>query len=127
MPDVGSGLRDDCGDASNSHHKELAMKHPFSILAALAFAAGTTMLGATAASAMPPDEPGPGVTATVPPGPPNYPEYPVQPPVDGTTTAITAVDDTGTEALQAGASAIGGAAIALTAMWFVQRRRVHTA
>ncbi|MEV0286932.1 hypothetical protein AB0H36_22690 [Kribbella sp. NPDC050820] len=104
------------------------MKHPLSILAALAFAAGTTMIGATAASAMPPDEPSPRVTEAVPAGPPNYPEYPEEPAgVPDTSTALTAVDDTGTEALQAGASAIGGAAIALATMWLVQRRRVHTA
>ncbi|MFI7067056.1 hypothetical protein ACIBL3_39075 [Kribbella sp. NPDC050124] len=103
------------------------MKHPLSILAALAFAAGTTTLGATTASAMPPDEPSPPITETVPPGPPNYPEYPPVAPAPPDTSTVISVDGTATEVLEAGAAALGGAAVAIAGVWLFQRRRVHTA
>ncbi|MFG1816139.1 hypothetical protein ACGFIF_20415 [Kribbella sp. NPDC049174] len=60
------------------------------------------------------------------PTPPNYPKYDPRyevPPVQAPTVS-RASDDNGVEVLQAGASALGGAAIAFGAMWLYRRRQV---
>jgi hypothetical protein len=76
-----------------------------------------------------PDE-GTGYPAPEPASPeynyPNYdPKYEVPPPVQ-VASAAKLSDDNGMEALQAGASALGGAAVAMGAMWFYRRRHVVT-
>jgi hypothetical protein len=54
---------------------------------------------------------------------PNYdPKYDVAPVT--TTTSQSRSDDNGVEALQAGASALGGAAVAFGGMWLFRRRHV---
>ncbi|TCM41832.1 hypothetical protein [Kribbella sp. VKM Ac-2568] len=56
---------------------------------------------------------------------PNYdPKYEVPPAQVASVTRVS--DDNGVEVLQAGASALGGAAVAMGAMWFYRRRHVVT-
>jgi hypothetical protein len=53
----------------------------------------------------------------------NYPEYALDPVVPAANSrARIEVDDQGAEALQAGASALGGAGIAFVGMWLYRRR-----
>jgi len=55
---------------------------------------------------------------------PNFdPKYEVPPPAQVASVASVS-DDNGVEVLQAGASALGGAAVAMGAMWFYRRRHV---
>jgi energy-converting hydrogenase Eha subunit F len=54
---------------------------------------------------------------------PNYdPTYEVPPAQVASVTRVS--DDNGVEVLQSGASALGGAAVAMGAMWFYRRRHV---
>lgn len=54
---------------------------------------------------------------------PNYdPKYEVPPAQVASVTRVS--DDNGVEFLQSGASALGGAAVAMGAMWFYRRRHV---
>ena len=58
----------------------------------------------------------------------NYPNYDPAfevPPAQATSAARLS-DDTGVEVLQASASALGGAAVAVGAMWFYRRRHAVT-
>lgn len=56
---------------------------------------------------------------------PNYdPKYEVPTAQAASVTRVS--DDNGVEVLQAGASALGGAAVAMGAMWFYRRRHVVT-
>ena len=56
---------------------------------------------------------------------PNYdPKYEVRPAQVASVTRAS--DDNGVEVLEAGASALGGAAVAMGAMWFYRRRHVVT-
>ena len=122
------------------------MNHRYSALAVCALAMGTVALTATEASAML-KEPRPGFNsvATVqaePPGWPdegssypgsgldspeyNYPNYDPQYEVAPAAAATihSASDDSGFEALQVGASALGGAGVAFGGMWLYRRRHV---
>jgi hypothetical protein len=58
----------------------------------------------------------------------NYPEYKLDPvlPAPNPHQVSIEVDDQGAEALQAGASALGGAAIAFAGMWLHRRRHPVT-
>jgi hypothetical protein len=57
---------------------------------------------------------------------PNFdPKYEVPPPAQVASVARVS-DDNGVEVLQAGASALGGAAVAMGAMWFYRRRHAVT-
>jgi len=61
--------------------------------------------------------------------PPNYPNYDPKYDVPGTTTKAAAAssrDDTTTEWLQSGASALGGAAVALSCVWLYRRHQLRT-
>jgi hypothetical protein len=90
------------------------MNHARTAIAVSALALSAAALGATQASAQ--YEPGPGsAPATAPPVPAPTPE---------TEVVKASVDDTASEGLQAGASALGGAGVALGAGWFYGRRRV---
>lgn len=81
-------------------------------LAATALALSAAALGATHASAQ--YEPGPGsAPATFPP---------VPAPASPTELVEVAVDDTVSEGVQVGASALGGAGLALTGLWIYRRR-----
>jgi hypothetical protein len=124
------------------------MNRTHSALALSALAAGTLVLTATEAPAMVkdpatwhkstaaqveaydwPDE-GSGYPGSEAKSPeynyPNYdPKYKV-PPV--TAAAVKSPsNDNGVEGLQAGASALGGAGVALGAMWLYRRRQIHLA
>ncbi len=106
------------------NHKRIIITAPVLAIAALAFTSAESN-----AKVLP--FPDPAAVAPQDPGAPNYPTYdpadavPTQP----TSTDSTIVtDDTTAEAFQAGASGLGGAAIALTpAMWLYRRRQTHTA
>jgi hypothetical protein len=103
------------------------MNRTLTTLAVSALALGAIGLTATEAPARVPDD-GPRTTTVTPhdPKPPNYPEYDPRyevPPVPAP-PIVSAPDDNGAEVLQAGASAIGGAAIAFGAMWLHRRRQV---
>jgi hypothetical protein len=109
------------------------MNHRCFIIAASALAVGVTTLGATQASARVPDDDRPGNAAIVPHVPPapefNYPEYDPQyevAPVE-VPTVHSSSDDNGVGALQASASALGGASVALVGMWLYRRRQTHVA
>jgi hypothetical protein len=52
----------------------------------------------------------------------NYPEYKLDVPTSPPNLAQTSGDDTGVEVLPAGASALGGAGLALAGMWLYRRR-----
>ena len=123
-------------------------KH-YSALAVSALAMGTVVLTATEASATQQD-PQPRPTSQPAPWPdegsgypgaedttpeynhPNYdPKYEVPAPAKAATTNAASVqsksDDNGVELLQSGASALGGAAVALSGVWLYRRRQLHTA
>lgn len=88
------------------------MIHARTPIAISALALSAAALGATQASAQ--YEPGPGsAPATVPP---------VSAPASPTDLVKAAVDDTASEGIQAGASALGGAGIALAGLWIYRRR-----
>ncbi|TCO30419.1 hypothetical protein EV652_105414 [Kribbella steppae] len=103
------------------------MNRTLTTLAVSALALGATGLTATEAPARVPDDVPRNTTVTPhDPKPPNYPNYdpryevrPVQAP-----TVSSTPDDNGVEVLQAGASAVGGAAIAFSAIWLYRRRQV---
>ena len=59
----------------------------------------------------------------------NYPNYDPKYEVARTTTpaAASSRDDTTTEWLQSGASALGGAAVALSCVWLYRRHQLHAA
>lgn len=88
------------------------MNHAPSAVAACALTLTTAALGASAAAANHPAENGTVSGALVPHDPP--------PP----RTVEVSVDDTTSEAVQVGASALGGAGIALGAVLFYRRRQV---
>ncbi|TDU91290.1 hypothetical protein EV138_4894 [Kribbella voronezhensis] len=85
------------------------MKHIYTLVAIPAVACGIVLAGSAQASArvIYPDD--------------AYRESVVTVPVPGPAT-VTEVDDALAEGLQAGASAIGGAGIALSALWVYRRR-----
>ena len=87
------------------------MNHTRTALATAALALTAAALGATNAVATHPAENGTVPVSVKPHDPP--------PP----TTIEIPVDDAANEALQAGASALGGAAIALGAVWINRRRQ----
>ena len=89
------------------------MKHARTAIAVSALALSAAVLGATQASAQ--YEPDPGsAPATV---------LPVPAPGPDTDLVKASVDNTVSEGIQAGASALGGAAVALGAVWFYRRRQ----
>jgi hypothetical protein len=103
-----------CGTASARTMKEAAipprrchgavMKRRNSIVAASALALGACAFTATAASAQQPPDTDSGGTAAAP------------------TAQWLQVDDAGVEVIRAGASAIGGAGVALGGVWLYRRR-----
>ncbi|TCO52001.1 hypothetical protein EV646_101997 [Kribbella antiqua] len=118
------------------------MNHTYAALAASALSMGGIVLAAPAASAML-RTPGPGVTPSAvtsqSPGWPdegsgypgsekrspeyNYPEYKLDPPAaSNLQPARTSVWDNSIGAVEAGASALGGAGVALGGLWLVRRR-----
>lgn len=116
----------------------------YSALAMSAVAMGAVVLTATEASATVTD-PQPRSGQVAPPVWPdegtgypgsetatpeyNYPSYAPQLEVAHatTTTAGTSSDGNGFEFVQSGASALGGAALALSGVWLYRRRQPHTA
>ena len=122
------------------------MNRKYWAAAGSALALSAAALGATQASARESPEPGSGHTATpdchwayhpvcdeVPLPEPNYPEYnypeykldvPTLPtdPTDPTGPPAASGDATGVDVLRAGASAIGGAGLALGGTWLYRRR-----
>ncbi|HET6988744.1 MAG TPA: hypothetical protein VFI00_19105 [Kribbella sp.] len=59
---------------------------------------------------------------------PNYdPKYGVTQATTTTAPAASSHDDTTTEVLQSGASALGGAAVALSCVWLYRRHQLRTA
>lgn len=118
------------------------MKRSYAILAASAFALGTVVFGASEASAMQtasgptpsttqsrspdwPDE-GSGYPGSEQKSPEyNYPAYKLDPPAASSPSvkpADASVDGNTISGVQAGGSAVGGAAIALGGMWLFRRR-----
>lgn len=91
------------------------MNHRGSIIAVAALAAGVATFTTTEASAKVPAEDSSPQAAVVPHDP--------QP----TWTVEVPVDDNMAEGLQAGASALGGAGIALSGLWLYRRRQTHIA
>ena len=102
------------------------MNHARTAIAVSALALSATALGATEASAQLAPEPRSGYTTTpdchwayhpvcdeVP-----VPVLPVEAALDPGSS-----DDSGAETMQAGASALGGAGIALSAVWIYRRRQ----
>ncbi|WP_432945645.1 hypothetical protein ACQPXM_06105 [Kribbella sp. CA-253562] len=106
------------------NHKRLIIATPVLAVAALAFTS------AQSNAKLPPDDQRPAAVVPKEAGPPNYPtsasSYPV-PTQPSTDANLSLVDDTAAEALQAGASGLGGAAIAFAGMWLYRRRQTHTA
>ena len=104
------------------NHKRIIITAPVLAIAALAFTSAESN-----AKVLP--FPDPAAVAPQDPGAPNSrPTTPPRVPTQPTSTNSTIVaDDTTAEALQAGASGLGGAAIALTAMWLYRRHQTHTA
>jgi hypothetical protein len=105
------------------------MNRTHATLAASVLALSAVGLTATQASARVPDDVPPDTT--VAPHDPsaseyNYPNYAPQyeVPRGETTTLGNGSDDNAVEVLQAGASALGGAALALGGMWLYRRRHV---
>ncbi|TCC45389.1 LPXTG cell wall anchor domain-containing protein [Kribbella pittospori] len=104
------------------------MNHARTAIAATALGLIAVTLGATNAAATHPAENGTLPAPAVTYGPPDchwayhpsgdavpVPEPPVQ-------AALGPSDDTGAETMQAGASALGGACLALTGVWIYRRR-----
>jgi hypothetical protein len=90
-------------------------------MAVSALALGAIGLTATEASARVPDDVPRDTTVTrQDPKPPSYPNY--GPEYEVPQGVTVSRDDNGVEVLQAGASALGGAAIAFGAMWLYRRR-----
>jgi hypothetical protein len=87
------------------------MNHTRTALAVAALALSAAAVGATNAAATHPAENGTLPVTVVPHDPPP------------TATIEVPVDDITSEALQAGASALGGASIALGAVWIYRRRQ----
>ena len=104
------------------------MNHRSSILAAVALTVGVTTLGAVDASAELPGEHSRGA-GVVPHDPPvsahAYPQDEVAA-LEGAAVG-TSSDDIGVEVLQAGASALGGAGVAIAGMWLYLRRHARVA
>jgi hypothetical protein len=97
------------------------MNHKRSIIAVPVLAVTAVVIGSAEATAADAPE-RPDSAALMPdPGPPNYPSYDIATPTTG-----TSVDDTASEALQASASALGGASLALAGVWVYRRRRIHS-
>jgi hypothetical protein len=102
------------------------MNHSCSIIAVPALAVAAVVLTSAEATAkVPPEDPKPAAVVPHDPGPPNYPSYQV--PAQTSTNTKGSADDTTVEALQAGASAIGGAGIAIAGTWLYRRRQTHIA
>jgi hypothetical protein len=104
------------------NYRRIVIAAPALVLTTLAFG------GVSAATAGVPEETDQR-TSVVPRDPPvgayNYPEYDVNPvmaPEQEKIRVMVPVDDTTAEALQAGASALGGAALAFGTLWFYRRR-----
>jgi hypothetical protein len=105
------------------------MNRTHATLAASVLALSAAGLSVTEASARVPDDvpPDASVAPRDPPAPEyNYPNYDRQYEVPHAETATlgSGSDDNGVEVLQAGASALGGAAIALGGMWLYRRRHL---
>lgn len=122
------------------------MNRRYSALALSAFAMSAVVLTATEASAMPKDPGSGSMSQGVPVPSPDWPDEGSSYPVSGTTTpeynpymnydpkyelnAVQAAtgqspsDDNAVEAMQAGASALGGAGVAFGGMWLYRRRHV---
>ena len=113
------------------------MNRKYSAVAVAALALGAAGIAAADASAREAPEPQYGNTTPEPNYPNydpqhhgnmttplhNYPEYKLDVPTSSTNLAQTSGDDTGVEVLQTGASALGGAGLALAGMWLYQRRQ----
>jgi hypothetical protein len=87
------------------------MNHTSTTIAVSALAVAAAALGATNAAATQPAENGTLPATVVPHDPPP------------TSTIEVPVDDTTSEALQAAASALGGAGVALAGFWIYRRRQ----
>lgn len=106
------------------------MNHKRSIIAVPTLAVATVVLaGADASAKVPVEDRAPVAVVPHDPGPPNYPKYPAEPaePADAALASTSVRDDTTAEALQSGASALGGASLALAGVWLYRRRRIHVA
>ncbi|TCC42902.1 hypothetical protein E0H75_38495 [Kribbella capetownensis] len=119
------------------------MNRQYTVLALSAVAMGTVVLTTPQASAMPKEPASASVSQNGPAAPPdwpdegsgypgsdttgpeyNYPNYDpaYEVPAVKTVSAQSLSDDNGVEALQAGVSALGGAAVAFGGMWLYRRR-----
>lgn len=120
------------------------MNRKYTVLALSAVAMGTVVLTTPQASAMPKEPASASVSQNGPAAPPpdwpdegtgypgsettgpeyNYPNYDpaYEVPAVKTVAAQSLSDDNGAEVLQAGASALGGAAVAFGGMWLYRRR-----
>jgi hypothetical protein len=112
------------------------MNRKYSAVAVSALALGAAGIAAADASAREAPEPQYGNTTPEPKYPGydpqhhgnmnvpeyNYPEYKLDVPTSPTGPARASGDDTGVEVLQASASALGGAGLALGGMWLYRRR-----
>ncbi|NIK59840.1 hypothetical protein [Kribbella shirazensis] len=106
------------------NNKRFILTAPVLAVAALAFTAAESN-----AKVLPVD-PAPAAAILPEPGPPTYPNYepvPAVPAQSDITASTVASDDTASEALQAGASGLGGAAIAFAGMWLYRRHQTHLA
>ncbi|TDO48547.1 hypothetical protein EV643_107176 [Kribbella sp. VKM Ac-2527] len=99
------------------------MSHIRSLVAGSMLAIAASSAVATQAMAGVPEESRQLPAAVVPHDPPNYPEYDSR--YEVTPTVTVSADDTTSEAFQAGASALGGAALALAGAWTYRRRHHH--
>ncbi len=102
------------------------MNHARTAIAVSALALSAAALGATQASARLDPEPASGYTTTPDCHWSYHPvcdEVPVPVPPAEAALALGPSDDNGAEALQAGASALAGAGIALGAVWICRRRQ----
>jgi hypothetical protein len=99
------------------------MNRRYSAIAVSALALSAAALTATEASARLDPDPGSGHTSPYTTQQCNYPNHPVCEvvPVEGT-FAPSPSDDNKAEALQAGASALGGAGLAFGGIWLYRRR-----
>jgi hypothetical protein len=102
------------------------MNHRCAVIAVPALALGAFALTTAEASARVPAEDA-RHSATVPHDPPvpeyKYPEYKLgEPPMPATIRVAVPVDDNVAEALQASATALGGAGLALGGVWLYRRR-----
>ncbi|WP_433164396.1 hypothetical protein [Kribbella sp. CA-247076] len=102
----------------------------FIITASVLVAAGLALPVAGAAAKVPPEDPRPVATVPYEPGPPNYPAYDPAHEVAVQTAGASndsSSDGIAVEALEAGASAAGGAAVAFAVTWLYRRRQIPTA